>query len=574
MFWCTGRGGPATRGRWFAADRLPAAALLAVLAAFLDVSPARATNVEIVGTYSYQLSTSSASVQLSVAEILNPSSTYHTGTLRLELWLTTSPYSGGSINGFRVAAIQLTGSSNGTLGPDQYFSNVYATGPLVNFPSSGTYYVTFIIEEFTQNCGSSDGFCIDTFGGFGDQLVIGGSVMTSNAGPSLVAAVLPSSRSVAVGSTATAFATLINSGSAPATGCAISPGTSIAAQFTYQTTNPATNALTGAPNTPVSINPGAAQTFVVALTPTAPFAPTTVGLIFACANATAAPSQAGVNTLLLSASQTPVPDVVALAATTTNDGTVHIPSAGTSGAFAVATVNVGASGTITATANTGAATLPLSLSVCQTNAQGNCLAAPSPSVSFAMNAGATPTVAVFAAASGPIAFDPVNNRVFVTFSDATAERGSTSVAVETDAGANEGIGAGLDPGFANSEGGVCTNLVNQANSYGVPNQLPEYYGAACIENLIAKENPNTLAQEANQSLQAAQQYVASYSTDCMQNVANAKALFSNAPAIATDPGYNAVISQIVSQILPPQQPVATVAPYGAIYLDCQVAPAN
>ena len=45
----------------------------------------------------------------------------------------------------------------------------------------------------------------------------------------LVAAVLPSSRSVQVGNVATAFATIINTDSNPATGCAISPITNIPA---------------------------------------------------------------------------------------------------------------------------------------------------------------------------------------------------------------------------------------------------------------------------------------------------------------------------------------------------------
>jgi streptogramin lyase len=84
----------------------------------------------------------------------------------------------------------------------------------------------------------------------------------------LVAAVLPSSRSVEVGSTATAFATIINSGSSTASGCAVAPVTSVPASFVYQTTNPATNALTGSPNTPASIAAGGSQSFVIAFTPT------------------------------------------------------------------------------------------------------------------------------------------------------------------------------------------------------------------------------------------------------------------------------------------------------------------
>jgi hypothetical protein len=79
----------------------------------------------------------------------------------------------------------------------------------------------------------------------------------------------------------------------------------------------------------------------------------------------AAPSGIGVNTLLYSASSAPMLDIVALAATAQNDGIVHVIGSPMQGAFAVATVNVDASGQVTASANTGAANLPqLGISLC------------------------------------------------------------------------------------------------------------------------------------------------------------------------------------------------------------------
>jgi virginiamycin B lyase len=259
-----------------------------------------------------------------------------------------------------------------------------------------------------------------------------GSITTGNIN-ALVAAMLPSSRSVQVGNTATAFATIINSGSSAVSGCAIVPVTSVPASFVYQTTNPATNALTGSPNTPASIAAGGSQSFVIALTPNAAFVPTNVVLGFACSGVSTAPSTTGLNTLLLSASATPVPDIVALAATAMNDGILHIAGASGANAFAVATVNVGASASITASANTGAVSLPLAISLCQTDpASGQCTSSVGPSVTTTINANATPTFAIFATASGTVPFDPANNRIFVSFSDAGGTiRGSTSVAVET-----------------------------------------------------------------------------------------------------------------------------------------------
>jgi hypothetical protein len=253
-------------------------------------------------------------------------------------------------------------------------------------------------------------------------------------GPSpLVAAVLPESRSAVINNPVTAFATVINSGASNAATCSIAPLTALPETFLYQTTNPTTNALTGTANTPVNIAAGGSQSFVIALTPTAAFAPVQLGLSFACSNLSPAPIETGLNTLLLSASTIPVPDIVALVATASNDGILDIPGASDANAFAVATVNLGAASNITATANTGSATLPLTLSLCETNpSSGQCLAAPGLSVTTAINSNATPTFAVFATASGAVPFAPANSRIFVQFTDPNdVERGATSVAVET-----------------------------------------------------------------------------------------------------------------------------------------------
>jgi hypothetical protein len=153
---------------------------------------------------------------------------------------------------------------------------------------------------------------------------------------------------------------------------------------------------------------------------------------FDCGNTDPAPINVGLNTLLLSASATPVPDIVALAATITNDGIVSIPASGI-GAFAVAAVNVGVSGNITASADTGGAILPVNISLCETNPTiGTCISALGLSVSTQIDANATPTFSVFVQGNGNVPFDPAANRIFVRFKDAgNVTRGSTSVAVRT-----------------------------------------------------------------------------------------------------------------------------------------------
>jgi len=258
--------------------------------------------------------------------------------------------------------------------------------------------------------------------------------LTPAASPTpLVAAVLPASRSVQVGATATAFATMINTAATALNGCQIVPLSPIPAGFSYQTTSSSTNALTGTPNTPVTVAAGAPQSFFIAFPVNAPFIPSDVLLSFDCTGVDPAQPIVGLNTLLLSGSSSPVPDVIALVATATNNGIVDIPGANGTGAFAVATDNVGATGAIVVTADTGSATLPVTLTLCQTNSTtGACLLPPASTVATTIAANETPTFSVFAAGSGSITFAPATSRIFVRFKDATgATRGSTSVAVET-----------------------------------------------------------------------------------------------------------------------------------------------
>ena len=257
-------------------------------------------------------------------------------------------------------------------------------------------------------------------------------VVTADAGPAttVTAAVLPSSRSVEVATPATAFATIINSGTADATGCGIAATTVVDAAFQYQTTD-ASNALTGSLNTPADIAAGAQQNYVFAFTPNSAFDPTNVELEFDCTDTDPASVIAGLNTLLLSASATPVADIVALAATVNDDGYADIPGDTGTGVFAVAAVNVGSTATITASSALSGA-LPVTVSLCETDAAGDCLAAPTSTVTTSIDNGATPSFAAFVTGSATVADDPAANRITVQFEDTGAVvRGATSVAVRT-----------------------------------------------------------------------------------------------------------------------------------------------
>ncbi len=247
------------------------------------------------------------------------------------------------------------------------------------------------------------------------------------------ASVLPGSRSVELGSPATIFATMINAGTTPLQGCqVVLPATAPQGlRLTYQTTDPATNALTGVQDMPATIagNNGVAS-FLVTLQGTAAFSAPDMALDFACLGIGPAAVETGVDTVDLAMSSVPVADIIALAATASNDGIATVPVGGAT-AFAVASSNVGATSQITVSVDTGAASLPLTATLCQSNpSTGACLATPSTAVTLSDAAGAAPTFSVFLQANGAIPFAPATSRVFLRFKDpAGGLHGATSVAV-------------------------------------------------------------------------------------------------------------------------------------------------
>jgi len=245
----------------------------------------------------------------------------------------------------------------------------------------------------------------------------------------LVAATLPSSRSAVIGATVTAFATIINASGRALTGCTVGLS-GYPVTISYTPTDPNTNQPVGSTDTPFPLAIGAAQTLVLSFTPSAALS-ADLPLQFGCTGATTATSIPGVDTLLLSASATQPPDIVALVATPSNDGVARMDGIDSPQAFAVATVNLGVEAEITVSVDTGGTTLPVTLSICQSNpATAACLSPPAPSVTLDIAANATPTFSVFVDSSGAVPFAPATARAFVRFTDAAdVVRGATSVAL-------------------------------------------------------------------------------------------------------------------------------------------------
>jgi hypothetical protein len=255
----------------------------------------------------------------------------------------------------------------------------------------------------------------------------------------LRAAVLPQSRSVQVGQSATAFAIVLNTTSGNLANCGIALGTSVPSAFSFFQTSPA-NAITGARNAKANIPANGFQNFLCEWVPQSAIAPTDLSFAFTCDGVPAAPVSPGVNTFLFSASTTPVPDILSIGAVLSNDGITNVPGINVTGALGlmtVAAVNLGADQQVTAEVALSNSSIPASVTICETNiTTGACLSPPTAtSLSTRVaraSAGSISAYSVFVSASATVNFDPANVRVIVRFRDQTgAIRGATSAALRT-----------------------------------------------------------------------------------------------------------------------------------------------
>ena len=289
----------------------------------------------------------------------------------------------------------------------------------------------FSFSSWGGDCSGHSGPSCELENVSSDQSIEANFIYTGEEHQLIDAAVLPYARAVAINETATAFASVINNGLRDAINCKIQLPDSISALFGYQTTD-INNNLIGTPDTPVDIPVGATQGFVFGITPTNAMSSREIPLIFDCDNAYPAPSHPGLNTFILTATDSIPPDMLAIGATPSNDGVVRLESTNGIGFFATAAVNIGAAGTMTATADDGDKNLPVLLELCETDSAGNWIICGN-DLARSVPAGQTVYYSVFVTGTGqPIGFDPANNRLFLRFSANGQTVGATNVAVTTD----------------------------------------------------------------------------------------------------------------------------------------------
>jgi hypothetical protein len=265
-------------------------------------------------------------------------------------------------------------------------------------------------------------------GGSSNGSYTSGEVYTVARNPtSLVNSLLPTSRSIQVGTTATVFNTVLNAGAETAYQVTLAMPNPPAGLFSYQESDCATNQLLGSMNPSLEIPAGQARCYVLYFTPSAPFASTDVHIQASAANAAVTTLLVGVNTWSLRATSAAGPDIIAL--TTTTD--FHQVSCQGTKPFAVALSNVGSgSSQVTVSADTGAAILPVTVNIQETDPTTGVVIGDN--VLQNVGPGENRTVVVWVTFNGCIGFDPAVNRIFVRFRDASNNLiGSTSTAIST-----------------------------------------------------------------------------------------------------------------------------------------------
>ena len=300
--------------------------------------------------------------------------------------------------------------------------------------SDGIMYGTAGTDVFSVDVANGSGSMPGVnFEGQGMTASFGSSFFLESGGANapVFTSVLPNSRSVQTGQVASVFLSAIVGGDRDGQACQPSLAPGFSGSFTFQVTDPATNLPIGNPNEAVDIAAGTARSFVLLIVPTSELESSSIEVLFGCQNTEIAEISRGINTLLLSASNTVPVDVVALGATVSNDGIVSLDPANGTGAFVVAAINLGLSEDMTVTVDTGVANpLPIAFSICETEpATSLCISPLGDSVSTRINQGDTPTFGVFVSGES-FEFSPGVNRVFVRFRDSNGDvRGSTSVAL-------------------------------------------------------------------------------------------------------------------------------------------------
>lgn len=132
----------------------------------------------VAGNYEITPSADDTSAVVQVASIRNTTATTTSGSLGFELWYSSTPYSGGTIDGYKVAAsyLPIGNCSSSQLAPGQSCTAITVTD-LLTVPPAGNYYPVLLLVEFSSGCTTNNGYCIDDYVDL-TNLVTGGPTVT------------------------------------------------------------------------------------------------------------------------------------------------------------------------------------------------------------------------------------------------------------------------------------------------------------------------------------------------------------------------------------------------------------
>ena len=249
----------------------------------------------------------------------------------------------------------------------------------------------------------------------------------------LSAAVLPTARTGRIGEATTAFATVSNGAASGVDGtdCTILPPPGFNGRVSFQTTDPATNTVTGSPDTPVDIPSGGSQSFVIGVEPSTRTAGEPLAFGFHCDNLPLAAPALGLNTLTLSADGYDNADIVAIAQTLSGDGVARADVGGAT-RFSISALNIGEAISPIYAFVRPAEDMPVTVEICQADSLGQCVSDWAEAIALDMPPGEARAFTVRVRPSGEVAFQPRTNRISVIFLDAIeTSLGGTSVAFQT-----------------------------------------------------------------------------------------------------------------------------------------------
>ena len=245
----------------------------------------------------------------------------------------------------------------------------------------------------------------------------------------LLTATLPTFRNAVVGQPISVFAALANRFSTPLIGCRpiLLDGTPVA--FSWQATDPGTNAPVGDLGAALDIQGFGLQTLVLNFTPQAPFAAQPLDLRFDCGNTTPADAVPALNQIELAASTAQAPDLLSAASTLETPGVVQLRGAERTGVFTLASLNNGAAASSIVVVPF-ATVSGVTLTICESNpATAECLEPPAEAVTRSYDADQVRTYTLFVQSDRSIRPDFSTKRVLIEFRENESVRGRTSVAL-------------------------------------------------------------------------------------------------------------------------------------------------